>query len=164
MKGQLSSGLKRGTAALCLVAVVAMVVAPPAAAAPYTPYTPSNSFSFGTVKLHQDKGTATLTVDVPGPGKLTLTGNGVVKQRPAALRLRNDKIVAAAGKVTLKVKAKGSAKRKLNKTGKAKVKVKVTFKPTGGTAKTKTKRITLKKLASSALPGGQKKARAMAGQ
>jgi hypothetical protein len=45
--------------------------------------------------------------------------------------------------VKLLVKPKGKLKSKLATTGKAKVKVKVTFTPTGGTAKSSTKRIKL---------------------
>ena len=37
---------------------------------------PSNAFSFGKVKRNTRKGTATLTVIVPGPGTLVLTGGG----------------------------------------------------------------------------------------
>jgi hypothetical protein len=120
-------------------------------ASPYTPPStaptnPSNKFDFGGVKLNKDKGTATLSVQVPGPGTLSLSGKGIVGQRPARLaHTVAEKKVTKAGTVKLTVKAKGNAKRKLNGTGKAKVKAKVTFTPAGGTAKTERKRITLKK-------------------
>jgi len=104
----------------------------------------SNSFSFGGVKLNEGKGTATLTVDVPGAGSVTLGGNGVVKQRPATTASAS-KITAKAATVKLKVKAKGRKKGKLNETGKVKVKAKITFTPTGGISASKTKKITLKK-------------------
>ncbi len=114
--------------------------------APATPTTPSNKFDFGGVKLDKAKGTATLSVDVPGPGTLSLSGKGVVGQRLARhARVSAARKVGKAGTVKLTVKAKGKAKRKLNSTGKAKVKAKVTFTPTGGTAKTERKSITLKK-------------------
>jgi len=96
------------------------------------------------VKRNENNGTATLTVNVPGAGKLALTGKGVKTQRPAGQAIAS-KNVAAAGKVKLLVKAKGKAKSKLAKTGKAKVKVKVTFTPTFGTAKSSTKRVKLVK-------------------
>jgi hypothetical protein len=101
----------------------------------------SNVFSFGKLNRNKHRGTAILPVNVPGPGTLSLTGKGVKTQRPGGANA--SKAVAAAGTVKLLVKAKGSAKHKLNKTGKVKVKVKVTFTPTGGASNTQTKRIKL---------------------
>ena len=40
---------------------------------------PSNSFSFGKLKRNKRRGTATLTVEVPGPGTLALSGKGLVQ-------------------------------------------------------------------------------------
>jgi hypothetical protein len=107
---------------------------------------PSNAFSFGKLKRNTHNGTATLTVDVPGPGKLTLSGKGVFPQRPIASRLgTRARAVSTAGPVKLTVKATGKAKKKLRKTGKAKVNVKVTFTPTGGSPASKSKTVKLKK-------------------
>jgi hypothetical protein len=104
---------------------------PPPAAGP-----PSNEFSLGKVKLNRKKGTATLTVSVPGPGKLVLGGRGVKgATKPAA----------AAGKATLAIKAIGKALKKLNSTGATSLGANVTFTPTGGSPRTKTKSLTLKK-------------------
>ncbi len=109
---------------------------------------PSNSFSFGKLKRNKRKGTAILTVIVPGPGTLALRGRGLVKQRlrgatrPASALAR---AVSAAGKVKLKIRSKGKKKRKLHHIGSVKVKARVTFTPTGGTPKTKAKRIKLVK-------------------
>ena len=91
---------------------------------------PSNADTLGKVKLNRSKGTATLAVHVPAPGTLTLTGNGVKAQRQGRAATAS-KTVAAAGTVKLLIKAKGSAKRKLNRTGHAKVKVRVTYTPNG---------------------------------
>jgi hypothetical protein len=113
-------------------------------AAPYPPPTPSNQFTFGGVKRNKDNGTAVLTVQVPGPGTLNLTGTGLKPQRSLG-GASASKEVSAAGKVKLKIKAKGKKKAKLNETGKVKVKAKVTFTPTGGTANSKARRIRLKK-------------------
>jgi hypothetical protein len=103
-------------------------------------------FRVGKAKLNKDKGTATLPVTVPGAGKVTLTGKGVVKQRPG----RRDRgtlarTVGKAGKVKLLVKAKGKRKRKLNSKGKVRVKVKVAFTPRGGSANAQRKTIKLRK-------------------
>ena len=102
----------------------------------------SNTFSFGGLKLNKHTGTATLTVEVPGPGDVSLGGNGLVKQRPGAT---SSKALPSAGTIKLKVKAKGPKKAKLNKTGKAKVKPKITFSPTGGAPATQTRKVTLRK-------------------
>jgi hypothetical protein len=98
---------------------------------------PSNHFSFGKPKLNKKRGTAKLPVTVPGPGKLLLTGGGVVKQQ---------KTPKAAGTVKMLVKVKGKKKSMLDTTGKLQVKVKVTYTPTGGTARSKSKRLVLKEL------------------
>jgi len=97
---------------------------------------PSNAFTMGKLKLNTAKGTATLSVGVPGPGKLTLSGKQVKKA---------SKAIAAAGKAKLAIVPKGSAKEKLGKTGTAKVKIKVAFTPTGGQEGSRTKTVKLMK-------------------
>jgi hypothetical protein len=112
------------------------------------PPAPSNQVTFGALKRNTKTGTAKLTVNVPGGGTISLFGKGLVHQRPVrsgAGRLAA-RAVATAGPVKLLIKAKGKAKRKLNSRGKVKVKPKITFTPTGGSAKTQTKKIVLKKL------------------
>ena len=106
-------------------------------------YTP---FSFGKLKRNRRNGTATLSVNVPGPGTLALTGKGLVKQRPGDRALRTvAKAVSAPGTVKLTVRSKGKKNRKLNRTGKVSVKAKVTFTNTGGFQLTEAKRIKLVK-------------------
>jgi hypothetical protein len=108
------------------------------------PSAPSNAFKFGRLKLNKHKGTATLTVVVPGPGTLTLGGKGIVNRRPGSrARAAASKAVSVAGNVKLLIKAKGKARRKLGRTGKAKVKAKVTYTPTGGAPNTLTKTVKL---------------------
>jgi hypothetical protein len=97
---------------------------------------PPNDFTFGRVIKHQKRGTATLIVEVPGPGKLVLHGTNL---------RRATKNPAAASKTRLPVRSKGTARRKLRKTGHARVRAKVTFTPTGGLPNTQTKRIMLVK-------------------
>jgi hypothetical protein len=103
----------------------------------------SNSFSLGGVERNKKKGTASLTVDVPNPGELALSGKGVKTQRAGGAVA--SKAVAAAGTVRLLIKAKGRKKRKLNETGKVKVKPKITYTPTGGDPSTQSRGLTLKK-------------------
>lgn len=107
---------------------------------------PSNHFSFGKLSRNTRNGTATLTVEVPGPGKLTLNGKGVRSQRSigSGSAARASKVVSGAGPVKLTIKATGKAKKKLRRTGKVKVKVKVAFTPTGGTAASRSKTLKLK--------------------
>jgi len=97
---------------------------------------PSNDFSFGKVKRNKRKGTAKMTVIVPGPGALVLAGKSL---KPTS------KEAAAAGEVKLKIKAKGNKKRKLNQTGKTKVRPAVTYTPSGGTSNTQDKKVRLVK-------------------
>jgi len=60
-------------------------------------YTP---FSFGKLKRNKRKGTATLSVNVPGPGTLVLAGKGLVKKRPGERARRAiAKAVSATGTV-----------------------------------------------------------------
>jgi hypothetical protein len=103
-------------------------------------------FSLGKLKRNKKKGTAELTVHVPGPGELALTGKGVKPQRlqhrAKGARL---KPVGAAGDFKLKIKATGNKKHKLNRTGKVKLKTKVTYTATGGSPVSKSKKVKLKK-------------------
>lgn len=96
---------------------------------------PSNSFSLGKLKLKKKSGGATLTVVLPGAGKLVLKGKGLVKVT---------KTVKKKGKVALPVKPTKKTKLKLQASGKAKVIAKITFTPSGGIPHTESKTLTLK--------------------
>jgi hypothetical protein len=117
-------------------------ITPPQETTPVPPVLPtpaplSNLFSFGKPKLNKKLGTATLPVTVRGPGTLVLTDKDVVGQELTP---------TAAGTVNLQIKVKG-AKLKALAAGKVKVNLTVTFTPTGGTPKDKSKALVLKKLA-----------------
>jgi hypothetical protein len=106
--------------------------------------TTSDKFGLGKLKKNKKKGTAKLTVDVPGPGTVSLGGKGVKAQRPrSGERITAAKAVTEAGTVTFPIKAKGKKKSKLKSTGKVKLKVKVTYTPSGGAADTETKPVKL---------------------
>jgi hypothetical protein len=92
----------------------------------------------GGVKLNKAKGTATLSVKIPGAGTLTASGKGITKVKKSAKQAKKPKTLK------LTIRAKGKAKKQLAEEGTAKVSAKVTFKPTSGTSVTKTKKITLK--------------------
>jgi hypothetical protein len=98
---------------------------------------PSNEFSFGKLKKNKRKGTAKLTVEVPGPGVLALTETEKVKG--------TDEQADAEGGEKVAIKPKGKAKKKLNKKGRAKVKAEVTYSPEGGASNTDSKKVGLKK-------------------
>lgn len=78
----------------------------------------------GAATLNKKKGTATQPVNVPGPGTLALSGNGLKATTASA-----GKSVAAAGAASLLVKATGKKKRKLFSKGKAGVSYTITFTP-----------------------------------
>ncbi len=82
--------------------------------------------------------TATLTVNVPNPGELALSGTGI--QTGAT------KSIPGAGKAQLLIRAKGKTMRKLKETGKVKVRPKLTYTPTGGDPSTQSRGLQLKKL------------------
>jgi hypothetical protein len=97
---------------------------------------PSNDFSLGTLRRNKKKGTAEITVEVPGAGQLALTGDDVKgdSEQPAS-----------AGETTLTIRAAGAAKRALRRTGRVKLAVEVTYTPTGGSPNTKGIGVKLKK-------------------
>jgi hypothetical protein len=97
---------------------------------------PSNAFTLGKLKRNKRKGTAKLTVNVPGPGTLALGGKGVKPQQPS---------VAGGGSPKLKIQAAGTKRKKLKRAGKVKLKTRVTFTPTGGTPASLSKKVKLKR-------------------
>ncbi|MGH2961600.1 MAG: hypothetical protein ACRDL3_05325 [Solirubrobacterales bacterium] len=98
---------------------------------------PSNEFSFGKVKRNKRKGTAKLTVIVPGPGELDLAKNRKVKP--------NGKRADTEGSVKLPIKPKGKGRKKLKRKGAAKVKAEVTYTPDGGSANIQSRKVKLRK-------------------
>jgi hypothetical protein len=105
-------------------------------------FVPSNSFTLGTTKLNAKKATATLTLQVPNPGELSASGNGVRASSAGTAVISRS---VPAGQAQLLIKAKGKKKRKLNETGKVKLNVAVTYTPTGGDANTQSVKVKLKK-------------------
>ena len=97
---------------------------------------PSNRFRVVRVKRNRSRGTAKLTVKVPGPGELSLSGK----------RLRRAKRTPGrAGKVKLLVAGRSRGViRELRADGEARVKPRLRFIPDGGDPRTKRKRVRLK--------------------
>ena len=79
-------------------------------------------------------GTAKLVLNLPGPGSISVGGQGV---EPL------DAQASAAGNFPVRIRATGAAASQLESTGSVRVSVVVSFIPTGGDESAKTKRITL---------------------
>ena len=96
-----------------------------------------NDFSFGKLKRNLKKGSAKLSVRVPGPGVLVLAKTN---------RLRPDaKQATAAGKIGLRIRAYKKAATELARRGKLKVSARVTFMPPDGAPNTKSRKVKLKR-------------------
>jgi len=122
---------------------------PPAPAAPSTSnlvQAPSNLFTVGAAALSSSKGSATLTLDLPGPGtvKALATANlpaGAAKKITVSKATRR---ATRAGKLKLTLKPSKAALRHLRRRGKLRTSVKLTYTPTGGSARIATRKLTLK--------------------
>lgn len=95
---------------------------------------PSNRIKFGKLKRNLKRGTAVLSLTVPGAGKLTLSGKAVRKVTMTA---------HAAGPLKLRIVPTGRSKMTLGRQGKVKLSVTIGFAPTGGTAARVKKKLTL---------------------
>jgi IPT/TIG domain/Divergent InlB B-repeat domain len=98
-----------------------------------TPKPPSNSVTPGAIKLSGTS--ASMTLIVPGPGTIVVSGKGVVGAKYHA---------KGAGPVQLKLALTSAEKKQLAKKGKVTVKVKIVYTPTGGSPGVMTKTITFK--------------------
>ena len=94
---------------------------------------PSNEFRFGKLR-RKPNGAAKLTVKIPGPGRLSLAGKGLKRDRREPNR---------AGSFKLSLRPKGSLKRKLTDRGRARIKVKVAYRPDYGSRNDRRKRLKL---------------------
>jgi hypothetical protein len=103
---------------------------------------PTNVFSIVGTQRNRKKGTAVLSVNVPNPGDLTASGNGV-KAASAGRALISKSV--GPGPTQLLIRAKGKKKRKLNTTGEVKLAVTLTYTPTGGSASSQWTTVKLKK-------------------
>jgi hypothetical protein len=106
----------------------------------------SNAFTFGRVAL-TSKGGATITLNLPGPGAVTAMATSPLPRVKAAKALivwRGRGKATKAGPLKLTLKPSRAARAILKSKRKLKVRLTVTYKPTGGTAKTASKSFTLK--------------------
>jgi hypothetical protein len=93
-----------------------------------------NLFLLKRVKKQPGKGTALLSVAVPGAGQFTLWGKGVKR---VALASKGAEVLK------LPVVSKGRAERRLESEGKVQVTLKLRFAPTGGAPLQKARQLTL---------------------
>lgn len=104
---------------------------------------PSSQFSLTRKSISSKSGGATLSVKLPGAGKLDVLGSA--KAGKKKITVGHVVLNAAKGgtySVTLKPSA--AAKTVLKKKGKLNVTLKLTFSPSGGTASSSTSKLTLK--------------------
>jgi YVTN family beta-propeller protein len=95
---------------------------------------PSNIFRFGRVSLNKRRGTARLAVHFPGPGQLFLVGK---KARVIQTKVKKK------GNMNLTIRPKIEANKTLKKRHHARVRFRLTFTPTDGFARTRSKALTL---------------------
>lgn len=114
------------------------VIAPPPAVTP-----PSNAFSVTKKAISSKNGKATISLKLPGPGKVTMVGKAKVGKKT----INVGKVTLNAGKAgtfNLTLNPSGPAKQALKKTGSLKVSLEITFTPSGGSAKSSKTAVTLK--------------------
>lgn len=112
---------------------------------------PSNVFSVPRTAISSKAGTATLSIRLPGAGRLVLEATAKVKvkvrgkTRTRTIRVgKITRTVSKAGLVKLTLKPSSAARSVLKRAGKLKVSVKLTYTPKGGTARSTKKTITLR--------------------
>lgn len=96
---------------------------------------PSNAFTTGAITRNKKRGTATVSITVPNPGTLVVTGGGV---KPVSL--------SGTGAIDVPIVA-GNKKngRRLRSTGKVTIKPTITYTPNAGISRTGHLTVTLRK-------------------
>jgi ABC-type phosphate transport system substrate-binding protein len=107
------------------------------------PIKPSNLFTLPRKSISSKTGGATLSVKLPGPGKLELVGTAKVGKKQVKVG-RTVLNASKSGTFSLQLKPSAAAKQQLRKKGSLRVSLELTFTPTGGDAKTSTSSIVLK--------------------
>jgi len=125
----------------------------PPANNPAPPSPPSNLFSLPRKSISSATGGATISVKLPGAGKLEMVGTAKVRA-PAGKAGQSKQKTIKVGKVTLNaskagtynltLKPSAAAMAQLRKKGALRVSLKLTFTPTGGSPKTTITGLTLK--------------------
>jgi hypothetical protein len=108
-------------------------IKPAASAATALP--PSNHISFVSLHHRPSRGSAVLSVEVPGPGQLTLRGVGL---------RRVSRSEPAAGVYRLPVRPNGASRRELRASGSIRVQANVAYVPSGGSAAVRSRNLVLR--------------------
>ena len=104
---------------------------------------PSNVFTMPRKSVSSKTGSATISVKLPGPGKLEMVGTA----KKGKKKIKVGRVVLNAGKggaFSLVLKPSAAAKSVLRNSGSLRVSLVLTFTPTGGEANTDTSSVTLK--------------------
>jgi hypothetical protein len=126
---------------------------PPPTPGPPPPPPPPNDFTVPGGSVTFGNGSATITVNVPGPGVVTATdASSAAASRVATAAAKKKKLLIKparavakkAGPVKLRIKPTKAGKKILRNKKKLKVRVAITFTPTGGTARTEVSKLTIK--------------------
>jgi hypothetical protein len=138
------------------VEVVAAPPAPPAETTPPPP-PPSNDFNVPGSSIRFRNGSTVVTVVVPGPGTVTAqqapattSGIGAAARKKLVKNVR--KVATKAGPVRLTIKPTRAGRRVLRRKRKLTARVRFTFTPTGGTANSTVKKVTIKRKKRGARP------------
>lgn len=104
---------------------------------------PSNAFSLTKKAISSKTGKATISLKLPGPGKVVMVGKA--KNGKKTINVGKVTLNAAkAGTFNLTLNPSGAAKKALKKKGSLKVTLAITYTPTGGSAKATNSAVTLK--------------------
>jgi hypothetical protein len=87
------------------------------------------------VTRRPSRGSAVLGIDVPGPGTLALSGEGL---------RRASKAVPGAGVFRLAARPSASTRRELRNQGSSRVQAAISFTPSGGSASLKVRQLVLR--------------------
>ena len=105
---------------------------------------PSNVFTL-SVSHAKDRKSVKLTLAVPGAGAIRAKLTAALKHPARTVTLASGKTTAKrSGKLTLMLRLSKSALKRLRSSHTLKARLAVTFTPTGGTARTSTRRVTLR--------------------
>lgn len=117
---------------------------------------PSNNFRLGRVRLDRRHGTARLAVWLPGPGSVRLAGKGIVPLSPGTRRPATaERTGSRRGTIFLTIGAGGGKRDALLARGWVRVLAKVSYVPSGGSRRTKTRSLRLRADTPSRSRGGR---------
>jgi hypothetical protein len=104
---------------------------------------PTSAFTISRVTKFKSSGTAAITVNLPNPGQIVVSGKGVSASK--AGRAGAAKVVTVAGEADVKIKATGKRRATLGRKGRVTVKPRLTFTPNSGDPFTLPTKVRLRK-------------------